>query len=150
MDDEAGFTLIEIVCVLAIVGLIAALALPLFPTATSRTRLEGYAYQVASLLNGDRNVAIRRQTRVSAVLSAEAGTVQSGATGEIVRFPADVAFDAILAKRCGERPTASTIDFFPSGMSCGGTIAISRPGAGFQIRVNWLTGGVEIVPIDKS
>ena len=28
---------------------------------------------------------------------------------------------------------------------CGGTIALARPGMGYEIRVNWLTGGVEIV-----
>ncbi len=53
--------------------------------------------------------------------------------------------------RCWRRaaPTASagrSIDFFPSGMSCGGTIALARPGMGYEVRVNWLTGGVEIVP----
>ena len=42
-----------------------------------------------------------------------------------------------------------TISFFPSGMSCGGVIALTRLGVGYQIRVNWLTGGVEVVPIDN-
>jgi general secretion pathway protein H len=32
-------------------------------------------------------------------------------------------------------------------MSCGGVIALTRPGAGFQVRMNWLTGGVEVVPV---
>jgi general secretion pathway protein H len=31
-------------------------------------------------------------------------------------------------------------------MSCGGTIVLSRLGAVYEIRVNWLTGGIEIVP----
>ena len=150
MDDEAGYTLIEIVCVLAIVGLLAALALPHFPEATSRTRLGGYALETAALLKADRNAAMRTRRPVATTLSAEAKTVRSGATDAIVRLPADVAFDAILAKRCGDRRTGTTIDFFPSGISCGGTIAISRPGVGFQIRVNWLTGGVEVVSLDKS
>jgi general secretion pathway protein H len=150
MDDEAGFTLIEIVCVLAIVGLLAALALPYFPKATSRARLGGYALQTAALLKGDRNAAMRTGSPVVTTLSAKARTVRSGATGEIVQLPADVAFDAILANRCGDRRVGASIDFFPSGMSCGGTIAISRQGVGFQIRVNWLTGGVEVVSVDQS
>jgi len=33
----------------------------------------------------------------------------------------------------------------PSGMSCGGVITLSRLGMIYQIRVNWLTGGVDIV-----
>ncbi len=150
MDDEAGFTLIEIICVLAIVGLMAALALPAFPRGTSKARLEGYAMDIAALLKGDRNAAIRTHSPVATALNAQGHLVRSGANGGSVQLPGDVAFDAILAKRCGDRAVGATIDFFPSGMSCGGTIALLRQGVGFQIRVNWLTGGVEVVSVDKS
>ena len=150
MDQEGGFTLIEVVCVLAIVGLLAMVALPAMPTGTTQSRLAGYAVEVATLLKADRNAAIRQRAPVSTSLSAAAHIVKSGAGEGIVHLPPDVALDAILANRCGDRVEGSTIDFFPSGMSCGGTIAIARQGAGFEIRVNWLTGGVEIVPLNKT
>jgi general secretion pathway protein H len=150
MDKEAGFTLIEIVCSLAIVGLLAALVLPTIPQATSQARLAGYAVDVAALLKGDRNAAIRNRIAVATTLDADSRTVRSGARDAIVEIPADVSFEALLAQRCSDRRTGSTIEFFPSGASCGGAIAISRHGVGFQIRVNWLTGGVEVVPIAKA
>ena len=150
MRRAEGFTLIEAVCVLAIVGLVAAIALPQMPRATTRTRLTGYAVAIAALLKADRNAAIRTHAVVSTSLSAAKRSVRSGAGGGTIVLPEDVAFDAILAESCAGRPAGTAIDFFPSGMSCGGTIALARPGAGYQIRVNWLTGGVEIVPIDKS
>ena len=59
-DHEAGFTLLEVVCVLAIVGLLAAVLLPNIPRQTSRPRLEAYAIETAALLKSDRNAAIRR------------------------------------------------------------------------------------------
>lgn len=149
MDREAGFTLIEAVCVLAIIGLLAALILPAIPRATSQSRLAGYAIDIAALLKGDRNAAMRNHTAVATSLDPEARTVQSGATAAAVEIPEDVTFAALLAQRCEGRPVGSTIDFFPSGASCGGTIALSRQGFGYQIRVNWLTGGVEVVAIDK-
>ena len=149
MDREAGFTLIEAVCVLAIIGLLAALVLPAIPRATSQSRLAGYAIDIAALLKGDRNAAMRNHTAVATSLDPEARTVQSGATAAAVEIPEDVTFAALLAQRCEGRPVGSTIDFFPSGASCGGTIALSRQGFGYQIRVNWLTGGVEVVAIDK-
>ncbi len=150
MRDKAGFTLIEVACVLAVVALAASLALPALPRGTSSARLEGYALQVAALLKSDRLAALRRGVSVATRLDAEAKTVRSGASDAIVALPADVAFDALLAERCGDRRVGSTIDFFPSGESCGGTIAIARRGLEFQVRVNWLTGAVEIVSAAKS
>jgi general secretion pathway protein H len=64
-----------------------------------------------------------------------------------VRLPDDIAVEALLAKRCDQRPAGRSIDFFASGRSCGGTIELTRLGKGFQIRVNWLTGGIELVPV---
>jgi general secretion pathway protein H len=147
---EAGFTLIEVVCVLAIIGLLAALVLPAIPRGTSQARLAGYAVEVAALLKGDRNAAIRSRAQVATSLDAERRIVISGATASIVEIPGDVTFEALLAQRCGDRRVGATIDFFPSGASCGGVIAIARQGVGYQIRVNWLTGGVEVVPTGKS
>jgi general secretion pathway protein H len=143
---EPGFALIEILCVLAIIGLLAAIILPVIPRATSRARLESYAVETAALLKADRNAALRRQIQVTTQIDAVARSIRSGVTGRIIRLPNDVSLDAILASRCADREAGRSIDFFPSGMSCGGTVALSRPGMGYEVRVNWLTGGVDIVP----
>jgi general secretion pathway protein H len=145
-NSQDGFTLLEIVCVLAIVALLAAILLPRIPFGTSRPRLEAYAIETAVLLAADRNTAIRRHMQISTDVNASARSVRSGTTGRIVRVPSDVVFDAVLPKLCNNRPSFSTISFLPSGMSCGGTIVFTRPGASYEIRVNWLTGGVEVVP----
>jgi general secretion pathway protein H len=145
-SGERGFALIEIVCMLAIIGLLAAIILPALPRATTRAKLESYAVETAALLKADRNTALRRQIQVKTTIDAEARSIRSGVTGRMVRLPKDVTLEAMLASRCGDRTTGRSIDFFPSGMSCGGAIALARPGMGYEIRVNWLTGGVEIVP----
>ncbi len=147
---EQGFALIEILCVLAIIGLLAAIILPGIPRATTRAALESYAVQTAALLKADRNAALRRQIRVTTQIDAAARSIRSGVTGRTIRLPNDVTFDTILASRCADRNAGRTIDFFPSGMSCGGAIALARPGTRFEVRVNWLTGGVEIVPQKQS
>jgi general secretion pathway protein H len=143
---EHGFVLLEIVCVIAIIGLLAAIILPMIPRATSRARLEAYAIDTASLIMGDRNAAVRRRTQIRTQIDAPSRVIASGATGQQLRLPDDVVVDTMLAARCGDQPNGSAIVFFASGMSCGGVIAVSRPGTGYQIRVNWLTGGVEVVP----
>jgi general secretion pathway protein H len=143
---EAGFSLLEIVCVVAILAILAAIIVPALPRGTSRARMESYAIEMAALLKADRNAAMRRRAPVATQVDAMARSVRSGATGRSVRVPDDVAFDALLAARCNQRPAGSTIQFFSSGMSCGGAIALTRLGVGYEIRVNWLTGGIEVVP----
>jgi general secretion pathway protein H len=143
-EREAGYTLIEAVAVLAIVATLAGVALPQWPSGTTRPRLEAYALSIASILKADRAAALSRRARVATLVSPSAREVASGAGAGVVRLPDDVAFDAVVAESCEGGASGSEIDFLPSGMSCGGSIALARPGAAYRVRVNWLTGGVEV------
>jgi general secretion pathway protein H len=145
---EEGFTLLEVICVVAIIAMIAAIILPALPRGTSRARLEAYAVETAAMLKADRNAAMRRRVPIVTAVDATERSVRSGATGRLIRLPEDVKFDALLSARCNRRAAGSTIQFFASGMSCGGVIALSRLGTGYEVRVHWLTGGVEVVPLN--
>ncbi|HWX82163.1 MAG TPA: prepilin-type N-terminal cleavage/methylation domain-containing protein, partial [Xanthobacteraceae bacterium] len=68
--DERGFTLLEMVCVIALVAMIAAVLLPFLPRHTSRSRLQAYALEAATLLKADRYTAIRRRADVSTLVDA--------------------------------------------------------------------------------
>lgn len=146
--EQHGFTLLEVICVVAIIGMLAAILLPAIPTGTSRPRLEGYALQTAALLNADHGAARRQGREIATFVDAPGRTIRSGATGRVVRIASDVTVEAIFAARCNNRPAGTTIRHLPSGMSCGGAVALTRLGSGFQVRVNWLTGGVEVVPVN--
>jgi general secretion pathway protein H len=146
---EDGFTLLEMVCVLAIVGLMAAVLLPSIPRQTSRSRLEAYAIEAATLLKADRNAAIRRRLEVITQVDAGSRSVRSGASRETVRLPEDVRFEALLPENCNNRPVVASISFFASGMSCGGVIALTHVDTSYEIRINWLTGRIEVVPRDR-
>jgi general secretion pathway protein H len=145
---EAGFTLIEAVAVIAIVAILAALVFPMLPQGTTRPQLEAYALRVAAVLKADRTAALRSRERVETFLDRGTHEIVSGAGAGEVRLPEDVAFDAIVSETCAGRANGSAIDFLPSGMSCGGSIALARPGVAYHVRVNWLTGGVDIVAAD--
>lgn len=140
----------EVVAAMALVGLLAGIVLPALPRGTSRARLEGYAVETATLLKADRNTAVRRGITVTTEVDASARSVRSRITGRAVRYPPDVSVEARLASRCNHRRSEQMIQFFASGTSCGGTITLARGTAAYQIRVNWLTGGVEIVPLTRS
>lgn len=141
---QDGFTLIEVVCVMAIIGLLAAVLLPNIPRRTSRPRLQAYAIEVASLLKADRTAAMGSQQVIGTGVDAPSRTMRSGATGKVLRVPDDVRFDSVLPKSCNNQAVGGEIDFFPSGMSCGGSIVLSRRDIGFEIQVNWLTGRIDV------
>jgi len=143
--SERGFTLFEMVCVLALIAMMAAVLLPLIPRQTSRARLQAYALQAAAVLKEDRNAAIRQGTGVATLVDAGSRMIRSGATAAFIRIPEDVRFEALLPRSCNHREALSTINFFASGMSCGGAIALTRLDVGYEVRVNWLTGRIEIV-----
>ncbi|MBB5048563.1 general secretion pathway protein H [Rhodopseudomonas rhenobacensis] len=144
--SQGGFALIEIVCVLAIIGMIAAVLLPSIPRTTSRTRLEAYAVEAASILKMDRNAARSRHVAVATIVAAPARLIRSGSSNRTIQLPRDVSLEAVTAANCPAPGNGPSIGFFPSGRSCGGTLALFTPGMRYEVRVNWLTGGIEIVP----
>jgi len=131
--------------VIAVIAMLATILLPSIPRATTRPRLEAYALETAALLKADRTAALRRHAQITAQVDAPGRAIRSGSTGRILQVPDDVGFEATLPLSCNERPARSTISFFATGASCGGTIVLSRLGTGYEVRVNWLTGGIEVV-----
>src|SRR5215470_12014525 len=96
----------------------------------------------------DRDAAIRRHINVATLVDASDRAIRSGASQSTIRVPNDVRFDAVLPQTCQRQAALSTIRFFADGTSCGGTIVLTRFNAGYEVRVNWLTGRVEIVSRD--
>src|SRR5947199_4819634 len=96
---QDGFTLLEIICVLAIIAILAAIALPAIPLGTSRPRIEAYALETAALLKADHRAAQRQRKEIATVVEAPSRTIRSGANSRVVRLPADVNIEAVLAKR---------------------------------------------------
>ena len=142
---QRGFTLIETLAAFAIFGLVAALVLPLPPAATSRPRLQAYAMQISGLLQADHSAALLHHKPVASLVDLANRRIVSGSGRRSVELPADVTIDSTLAEACSAAVGKPAIVFFKGGLSCGGTLSLSRPGMAYDIRVNWLTGGTEIV-----
>ncbi|WP_257167080.1 prepilin-type N-terminal cleavage/methylation domain-containing protein [Bradyrhizobium sp. SRS-191] len=143
-ERQRGFTLLEMVCVLAIIALLTSVALPYLPRQTSRPRLQAYALQAVTLLKSDRAASMRGGMRVDTHIDTSRRLIRAG-TGAALKLPDDVSFLATLPRSCQHRPVLATISFFPDGLSCGGAITLSRADLSLEIRVNWLTGRIDIV-----
>jgi general secretion pathway protein H len=140
-DREAGFTLLEVMAVTLIVALVAALVITTM-SGTGRAGLEAVTLKAAALLRHERMGAILggRARRVS--LDGES-RVLMGEGGDVVAIPRDVVVDIVGADAVWSGRLA-VVRFDPDGASTGAVLRFSRQQAGYEVRVNWYTGSVEV------
>jgi general secretion pathway protein H len=136
--QNAGFTLFEMLAVLAIIGLAGAFAAQLLRPQSPRLRLESAARALCGTLRAAQARAAATQTPASVALDIDAKSYTSS-VGGLGRLPADAEIRLTLARdEAGARRGAIT--FYPEGGASGGDIALALHGRRAKISVNWLTG----------
>jgi general secretion pathway protein H len=141
---ESGFTLIELVVVLALAALLLAFVAPRMMGSHGSASLEGAARQMAAALRDTRSEAIRRNRSQAFAIDAEAPSYRSAVSSRPVMLPQ--ATSLVLYTTTDEQvdEASGAIRFFPDGSSTGGGIRLRRGGAAVEIRVDWLTGRVSL------
>lgn len=137
--SQAGFTLLETVLALALIGLVATLALPRGSPRDSGTSLRIKAYEVMALLRADRDAARSGGVPVTARVDLIERHLRSGASERAVALPPRIAV------RVSEG-LAGGVRFFPDGTATGGEIFLARPGSGglLAVRIDGLTAAVDL------
>lgn len=138
----AGFTLIELTVVLAILGLMLALVPSALSIAIPGQQLRAVTYQLADDLRDARARAVLDGEPTTVAIKLDGAGQRVGTTG--ARLPRDTTI------RVQNVPMASIVDdvasvgFFPDGSASGGTIDLSAGGRTYTITVDWLTGRVAV------
>jgi general secretion pathway protein H len=136
---SAGFTLLEMLAVLVILGLVAALAIPSLRRPPDNLRLEAATRSLASALRLSRAQAIARNTDV--VLTAHADRrIFASSTGLKIELDQEILVEMIFAAPLRRGRAAGAIRFFRDGTSSGGEILLTLNKRRARISVNWLTG----------
>jgi general secretion pathway protein H len=136
---SAGFTLFEMLAVLAIVGLVAAVAIPSLRRPPDNLRLEAATRSLASALRLSRAQAIGRNTDVVLTVHADRRTFASS-TGLRIELDQEISVEMIFAAPLRRGRAAGAIRFFRDGTSSGGDILLTLNKRRVRISVNWLTG----------
>ena len=141
---DGGMSLIELLVVLMLMSLIAAMAVPFLPSGVSGTELRGAAREVAAGLRFARSdaVASRRETRL--LLDLEARTFRIDRDARVHTLPKQVDLKLFTAQRDLVDEKSGAIRFFPDGGSNGGRITIAAGERKYEVDVDWLTGRVAI------
>ena len=148
-SSRAGYTLLELLVVLIIVGLILAIAQPLFLPTNSSTNIKAKAGELAMMLRLVRSEAISQNRPQAAALDLQ-GRLFWTAGQEPISLQQDLEV-SLFQRRQSDRPhsrereaTLSRILFFSNGSSSGGVISLTNGHDRYDIRVDWLTGKVSI------
>lgn len=137
--SRAGFTLLETIVVLALVGLLAGMGTQLLRPPSGRLKLEGAARQLCATLRATRSRAIGTNSEASVAIDLDRKSYSSPVGGDgLLPEGAAIRLDVANSQRLG--PRSGAITFFPDGSSTGGDITLQTPDARATIGVNWLTG----------
>jgi general secretion pathway protein H len=137
-----GFTLLELLIVMAIVGMMVALVIPRMGSGQA-TFLKAQVREAIAILNYARRSAIVEGTAKTATFyKNQVGeeSRQKKQPGHWVSRGTDLQWGS---KQQEEAAVTHTITFYPEGGSSGGELILSYQGYKAKITVNSLTGKIE-------
>ena len=140
-----GVTLLELLIVLSIMAIVAAMVVPMFGGGVSTGELKGAARQVAAGLRLARSEALatRQETRV--VLDLERRTFKADPEPREHALPSAIELKLFTAQSDLVSDRVGAIRFFPDGGSTGGRITLAVGERKYDVDVDWLSGRVAIL-----
>jgi general secretion pathway protein H len=139
-----GFTLFELLIVLAIIAVLTGVAVPLLGRPSAEFRIEKSARAIAAGLERTRGEAIATNRARAFTLDVEQRWFRDSANARRVELPDSVAisFDTARSEMIGD--AVARVRFFPDGSSTGGRIVLMAEERHYDVAVDWLTGRVSV------
>jgi general secretion pathway protein H len=138
-QQSAGFTLVETLTAILVIGLIAALALPYAHRPSPSARLQAQATKVVSVLRATRASAIRSNTEQSVMIDTSRFTVRSP-TAQAAQLDPELTIHVVFADLERRSVSQAGMRFFPNGQSTGGKLRLNLGHLTTTVGINWATG----------
>jgi general secretion pathway protein H len=145
-----GIVLLDLVIAMALLSLLMFMVLPYVAPGTSPSRLGAYAGEVAALLKADRSAASRSGREVATRIDLAAKKIASGSSARAISLPDDVTLDLIASDACRLPEGQFAVIFAADGRTCGAVVSLALRSLVWRIRINWLTGFIDVVPPQAS
>lgn len=141
---SAGFTLLEMLVVLFIMGLLVAQMLPSFSQGADTARLRASASDIADDLRIARAVAIRTSREAGLTFDQSSRSYGIPGSKEIRQLADNIGLTITAVTWRVPGSAQAGIQFFPDGSSTGGSIAVTQGSRLYHITIDWLTGRVTV------
>jgi general secretion pathway protein H len=143
-DRQAGFTLLELLAVLAVIGLAAAAVLQLGQGTAEAAKVRSFLIHAEAMMRQARTTAIETVAEQDVVIDTDARRIIHEARGSALDVPDSLSLDGTLARVTEAGGNSFVIRFFPSGGSTGASLPFRYRGEIYELRVNWLTGHADV------
>lgn len=139
-----GVVLLDVVLALAVLSLAALVLMPRPRAGLTDVELRAEATRVAAQFREGRASAIRNRAPADIFVDPRTGQVAAAGARHPLRLREGVALDWMTSSLCPTVSGLRALRFLPDGRSCGGVLTLSANGRSVQLRVDWLTGRVEM------
>ena len=139
-----GFTLIELMMVMAVLALMLVLISPTFSTALPGVSLKAAARTLAGGLRHARSRAIALNQEVALAIDVESRRYAIVGANTAGKLPGEGEIRLFTAQSELIDATSGTIRFFPDGGSTGGGVTFIDGERRYRVLVDWLTGQTSI------
>ncbi len=139
-----GFTLIEMLIVLAIAGIVMGTLVPSFGPAIARAQLYSASRDVASALRYTRGHAMIRGEDALFELNTIHHTYRVSGRPKLYRLPPGIELGLFTTSTETLDEGTGRIRFFPDGSATGGRVTLIAVKQTRVVDINWLTGEITI------
>lgn len=141
-SGRAGFTLLEVLAVLAIISLVIAVALPRIGLNASPAATEAIAMRIIAALDEDRFASRRRGVTMTSELDLRQNRIRLASRNLPYLLPSSVTLGIRSAPLC--EPSGQRITFFPDGSACAPLLLVTSATTTYVITINPLTGAMSL------
>jgi general secretion pathway protein H len=140
---ERGFTIIELVVVLAILGLVLAMVAARGPLGTHTLTARAAANELATGFRAARAQAIAGNRPVAVTVDLAAHSWRIG-TERPTALPRDLGIAVLTVAGQAAHGTLADFRFLPDGSSTGGRVELTDGKRRMRIGIDWLNGRVSV------
>jgi general secretion pathway protein H len=143
---QAGFTLLEMIIVLVILGLVVGIVVARGPARGHGLAVRAFVASVAEALRGARGRAIATDRPVLVAVNGERRSIAVGG-GPTLQVPPELDLAAVAGPAGEPGKRLAGIRFAPDGSSSGGRIVLADGKRHIELGVDWLTGRVSVADV---